>query len=100
MKATSEENKEKDDYSLSAFFLTFVYYFAKKDYTTGLAFLITTVILPKNLYFVVGLIAGFFVGKGKIRGKNITATGILISCLSLLVYCGLKYLRYMLVGAW
>lgn len=93
------QDNEDDDYSLSAFFLTFVYYFAKRDYVTGISFLITTVVLPKSLYFVVGLIAGFFVGKGKIKSKNISASGILISCLSLLVFCGLKYLRYMLVGS-
>lgn len=93
------QDNEDDDYSLSAFFLTFVYYFAKRDYVTGIAFLVTTVVLPKSLYFVAGLIAGFFVGKGKIKSKNISASGILISCLSLLVFCGLKYVRYMLVGS-
>lgn len=90
---------EEDDYSLSAFLLTFMYYFAKKDYTTGLAFLVTTVILPSNLYFVVGLIAGFFVGKGKIRNKELTASGIFVCCLSVVAFSLLKGIRYNLIGS-
>lgn len=94
----NEENSE-DDYSFTAFMLTFIYYFAKKDYVTGLAFLVTTVALPSNMYFVVGLIAGFFVGKGKIRSKDLTSGGIFVCCLSVIAFCLLKSIRYNLVGS-
>lgn len=94
----NEEDSE-DDYSFTAFMLTFIYYFAKKDYVTGLAFLVTTVALPSNMYFVVGLIAGFFVGKGKIRSKDLTSGGIFVCCLSVIAFCLLKSIRYNLVGS-
>lgn len=93
-----DEDKLEDDYSLAAFMLTFMYYFAKKDYTTGLAFLATTVILPSNMYFIVGLIAGFFVGKGRIRKKELTSSGIFVCCLSVIAFCLLKGIRHKIVG--
>lgn len=93
-----DEDKLEDDYSLAAFMLTFMYYFAKKDYTTGLAFLATTVILPSNMYFIVGLIAGFFVGRGRIRKKELTSSGIFVCCLSVLAFCLLKGIRHKIVG--
>ena len=93
-----EEDTLEDDYSLAAFMLTFMYYFAKKDYTTGLAFLATTVILPSNMYFIVGLIAGFFVGKGRIRKKELTSSGIFVCCLSVLAFCLLKGIRHKIIG--
>lgn len=91
------EGKDKDDYSLSAFFLTFIYYFMKGNWKVGFALLLSVAVLSKNYYFVVGLIAGFFVGKD--REHEVSLKGALIACLGLLLLCILKVLRYKLVGS-
>lgn len=91
------KGKNKDDYSLSAFFLTFIYYFMKGNWKVGFALLLSVAVLPKNYYFVVGLIAGFFVGKD--REHEVSLKGALIACLGLLLLCILKVLRYKLVGS-
>ena len=97
MAQNANEGKENDDYSLSAFFLTFVYYFMKGNWKVGIALLLSVAVLSKNYYFVVGLIAGFFVGKD--REHAISLKGILIACLGLLLLCILKVIRYKLVGS-
>lgn len=92
-----EKEKELEDYSISLVLLNFIYYFAKGYYLRGLITMLISVILPKGFYFVVGLFLGFFINNVEVKKSKLSCKSCFIACVSVVVFCGLKYLRFMLV---
>ena len=89
---------ENNETSLIAFFLSFAYYFAKREWGYGIVMLVLSVSFSVKYYFVLGILSGFIFGTGGSKSKKVSMIGVLISCISVLVFCALKVLRFRLLG--
>lgn len=106
-KVKDVENIQKDkaveeevfNYSLGAFFGTFLYYIMVGDWRLSIVSFLTAVLIPLRSYLFLGLVLGFFAGKGwnvKIKWSPLR---LIIACLSVILFCTLKIVRFHYLGA-
>ena len=92
----SKEEKEKEDgFNFWAFLLTGIYYIYRGKYPLGIFFLIITILVPLNYYFIIGLCCGFFTSVVKYKA---TVLSIVLSSVSVLVFIVLKTARLYFLG--
>lgn len=81
----------KSKYSLSAFFLTFMYYMMIGEYRKGIASAVCVAVLPLKYYFIVGFVVGFYTSP---EGR-VTLKGTMIGLIVLFIVCFVKSIIYL-----
>jgi len=95
-----EEEGEVFNYSLGAFFGTFIYYIMIGDWKLFLVAFLTTVILPIKDYFLIGLILGFYADKCVCQNvKKPIIRLIILACIGVISFCFLKLIRFHYLGS-
>lgn len=79
---------KKSKYSLSAFFLTFMYYMMVGEYRKGIASAVCVAVLPLKYYFIIGFVVGFYTSPE----DRVTLKGALIGIVTLFIVCFIKTL--------
>lgn len=78
-------------FSFTAFLFTFMYYYAKGDWYLASILFLTASFIPLKDYFLLGLVVGFLAGNNIGRTKKVNILRLLFACISLLVFCFVKY---------
>lgn len=91
---------ENFKYNFWAFFFTFAYYFSKGDWLVGSILLIVEGLIPMKDYFLLGLLVGYLAtNKLKPSKTGVSVLRFIISCISVVVFCTLKMVKYSFVGS-
>ena len=93
-----EEEQEVFNYSLGAFFGTFVYYIMVGDWRLALVSFVTAVLLPMKNYLLLGLILGFYAGKGWNKKVKFSIMRLITACISVIFFCTFKIIRFHFLG--
>lgn len=96
------ENSEKvsifsGEFSLSALVFCGLYYCWCGCYLAGGFFVFLCIAVPLKLYFLVGLLAAFLLGRVRRKGSR-GVRDVCITGLMLLLFVARKYVRYCIMG--